>query len=86
MLLFTKMIDTPRIDKLEDLYWQSDYIDFDALRELERECEQHKKYAMQLECEVLPIADVARFWETEFHIANERAKKAETELEQLKNK
>jgi hypothetical protein len=86
MLLPKEMSDTPRTDKWENLYWQSDYIDFDALRELERECEEFRKYAMRLECEVLPIADVARFWETEFHIANERAKKAEAELEQLKNK
>lgn len=79
------MSDTPIIDKLEDLYWQSDYIDFDVLRELERESEKHKKYALQLECEVLPIADVARFWESEFHIANERAKKAEELITQINN-
>ena len=47
-------------------------------------CDEHKRYAIQLENQVLPVQDVARFYEAEFNYANERAKKAEVEASRLR--
>jgi peptidoglycan hydrolase CwlO-like protein len=46
-------------------------------------CDEHKRYAIELENQVLPVQDVAMFYETEFNCANQRAKKAEDEVARL---
>jgi hypothetical protein len=52
-------------------------------REMERESDEHKRYAMSIENELLPTQDIARWYQDEFGIANARAKKAEEEVSRL---
>jgi len=53
-------------------------------REMEREADDHKRYAMSIENDLFPTQDVARWYQEEFGIANARAKKAEEEVESLR--